>query len=165
MSQFVADEQLSNMSAEELLNMDLETVQELTEFQALPSGSYRFEVSESEVTTAGKENKPVIKIELSVLECTELKNPEDQEVLDTIEFPRKMKETIWLAAKNGYGIKRFKTFMGHIAQEHGLSNARDVLEAANGMSAEAYVKKTSNTDNDGETRYFNEIDVHTVAWD
>lgn len=170
----IASSVLSQMNVEDLLTLDINNVEIITDIPVVPAGFYNFTVKNSGLGTTGKagEEKPAIKVELALTGCEGTDNAADMEIvsnLDLANSPLKYTENFGLTAKDGYGVRAFATFANGFAQSTGITQVQALVEAINGGTGVCYISinrylPQGQADAPENYRERNRIDVKQVVW-
>lgn len=128
-------------SFEDILNADMDDLEDLPPMGVPPSGNYLIEVT-TEVTTAGDENKPVVKAHYLINAVNQLTDEtEAAEVAPGQTFT----EFFFLLKKDGtpnkFAIGYMKKRLAPFASMAATTGVRDVIEAVNKVHANITIKR------------------------
>lgn len=172
--QKISNAVLSQLSAEDLLNLDVDSVELVTDGITLPSGLYTFTVKDCEVASVGKtgEEKPAIVTSLIITGYVELDNPADNAIVDTLnlaENPINYKENFLLNSKEGFGLRSFSTFVAGWTAVSGIRKVGDIVPALAGaqgvtrLQVNSYLP-TGKADAPENYRENNRLKVTETVW-
>ena len=143
---------LSEMDVDSLLDLDIDLIDEISDFIAPPTGVYRFNVKGMEVAEVGGEGKQAIKASLVLTQLVELSNPDKVEDVElaqvlfadgaTIEHT----EFFFLDGgkkKSAYGIRSFATMFKALVPAGTKAKTSELMELAIGASGEGLIERNS----------------------
>jgi len=168
---------LSEMDVDSLLALDVNNVEEIKDFVPMPSGFFRFNVTNTSLEELGDDKNPAITVEFNLTECTELLNAdnvEDAEVIATSFADGatvKHKESFFLnsnARKTAYGIRSFVTIFKGAVPEGQAASVQELMELSIGTSGLALIEKSSYIPagkTEEERRYSSRIKPTAVLFD
>lgn len=160
------------MSVEDLLNLDGNQIELVTDSVVLPGGFYHFTVADSGIGEVGKEKKPAIEVTVEFTGVEALDNLADQALVDTLDLgnnPVKYKENFLLNSKDGFGLRSFCTFTAQWAE---ATNNPVVSDRVNNLAgAKGIIRVVTNTylpenkpDSPENYRTNNRLRVQEVVW-
>lgn len=154
---------LATMSVEDMLNIDVNMVEAVSDFSPLPSGLYSISVESVGLEEVGAENKPVIAVEYQINGVVELND--DSEADQVGDLPRKHTENYFLqGGKTAYGLRSFVTIFKPLAGDQ-AALVTDLMEMAIGATGEAVLeRKTRKNKNTGELNTNTNINANAVMW-
>lgn len=133
----ISNAQLNDMSPEDLLSLNEDAIQLVTDRVLLPDGFYHFTLAGQEIGEIGKEKSKAIKASLVITALHALTNAADQPVIDAIDLatnPVEMEVAYNLQSKDGYGLRDYMTFTSEAGKRAGAPTAADRIEKLNGFS-------------------------------
>lgn len=170
----IASAALNNMGVEDLLALDGNMVELVTDIPVVPAGYYHFTVKDAEVDQLGKEGeqKPYIVVNLELNAVEKLDNAADQSIVDQIDLannPVKYREAFGLQTKDGFGVRSFVTFTHQLAQDTGVTQVGARLEILPGAQGVAYIGvntylPANKADVPENYKTNNRMDVKQVVW-
>lgn len=143
---------LSELSVDDLLELDVDLIDEVTDFMAMPSGHFRFNVTAVALEDVGGEGKKAIKVEFSLPSLVELADPNDEEAVELVAASFADGATVDHSEyffldggkkKSAFGIRSFSTIFKPLVPEGTKAKVSELMELAMGSSGEAYIEKTS----------------------
>lgn len=160
---FKTAKELDELTAEELLGLELDSLADVEELKNLPNGLYRFSVKECGTDNVGQEEKLAIVTDFEITEVVELDNPDEAEEVG--ELPRAYKENYGLETKSGFGTRVFATFFRELATRYECKTVAELVEQVAGSTGTCYMKTRKMKSRDGESFERNQWDPKTVTFD
>ncbi len=176
MSQLIANETLSQMDVDALLEVDVNNIEEVAEFVPMPTGMYRFTVGTPSIEEVGKNNSKAIKVPFTLTECVEVGNPDNEEDVEIVATTFAeggtvvQNENFFLessnSSKTAYGVRSFVTIFKQLLEAGQTANVSQLIEYAAGSSGEALIEKSSyKKEGSDEVLYSSRINANNVVFD
>lgn len=160
----LTSDQLEEMNAEALLELDLDSIAELEDFKVFPKGLVNFELKELDIKSIGADDKKAIVVKVQVDGYEEYADENDAN--DVGELPRCYNETFFLEGGKGMGVRAFKTMFGELAKEQGWNTVTDIITGAVGMKGSGLLTINKWTDKaTDEKREANRMDAKTIVFE
>lgn len=146
---------LKGMNVADLLDINVEQVEELQQFQVFNSFLASFRVDTVSLEQGNEDSDSYFALKYSVIDIIEKEtaNPHD---LAEVEIGASFTERFYA----GYGIQKLSTIIRHLM---GPVPLRQFLEAGEGLEFTGLVKARTRKDKDTkEVKFYNELDVHNI---
>lgn len=128
--------EIAALSVEDLLDLDIDQIEEVTPFVPKPTGIYNFAVTSTGLEEVGDGH--AIQVVYTITECVEL---EDEEMAEDVgELPKEYKENYFIGGESDYGIKAFRTIFGALEVEGTKLSTRDLMEASVGTTGQGLLQ-------------------------
>jgi hypothetical protein len=159
----ISNEELNNLSVEDLLELQSGEVQHIEDYRPFPTAEYDFTVKSCALDEAGKEKKPAVVLVLTLNDVNPetFEKPEEQE--DMPELPAELKCVYMVKAKDGFGIRQFLT-LGATIEDGESMTASQLIEALPGMQGSGIVAKRQYTNDNDVEMTVNNLVVQSVEW-
>lgn len=161
---YIAKADLQDLSVDQFLEMDLDSVQLLAPKKVLPRGKYAFVTGAVDVVELGKDKNSGLALPFKLTGVVELSDskavlPED------IEWPIEVVVKCQLENdKDGNGKRRFRTLTEGYAAPRGLKTGNERMAAFEGMTGVLDLNVDTYERADGTTAEFNTINPFTVVY-
>ena len=136
MTDLLNKETIAGLSVDELLDLSVDQIAEVTPFTPKPTGIYVFEVKACGVVEVGESN--AIEVEYNIIEMVQL---EDESLAESVgELPAKYTEKYFIGGDSEFGLMTFRTVFGGLVGEGETVAIRELMERCIGATGEGLLK-------------------------
>lgn len=138
MSDVLNKETIAGLSVDELLELNVDQIAEVTPFAPKPTGCYGFNVVACGVVEVGEGH--AIEVEYQLNEVIDLLVDDDANRELVGELPAKYVEKYFIGGESEFGLMTFRTVMSTLVQEGETPVIRELMERCVGMQGEGLLK-------------------------
>lgn len=159
MTDIVKADELNELDIDTLLDLDIDSVEQVKEFKLLPKGAYNFEVAGSDLEEVN--GKPTIIVRLKVLEVLELVDELGEGETEE-DFVGQTMVNRYILGEKKFMFQLFVTTFQHCKEVIGAQNPRELIEGLAGMQVTGIVKHRRSKNDAGEEFVNAQLDPHAL---